>query len=69
MNLYVDRLQHLIDEWDVRAIAPAHGLPIINPAATVPKVKEGLLYGSMVPESGTETGLAPPKEVEAEASR
>ena len=60
MNLYVDRLQWLIDDLDVRCIAPAHGLPILNPEQTVPKLKEGLLYGSSVPESGTETGLAPP---------
>jgi flavorubredoxin len=61
MNLYVDRLQWLIDDLDVLCIAPAHGLPILDPEQTVPKVKEGLLYGSSVPESGTETGLAPPK--------
>jgi flavorubredoxin len=65
MNLYADRLQWLVDELDVRVIAPSHGLPILDPAATVPKVKEGLLYGSAVPESGTETGLAtPPRELE-----
>lgn len=60
MNLYVERLQWLIDDLDVRCIAPAHGLPILKPEQTVPKLKEGLLYGSSVPESGTETGLAPP---------
>jgi hypothetical protein len=27
----------------------------------MPKLQEGLLYGSSVPESGTETGLAPAK--------
>jgi flavorubredoxin len=69
MNLYVDRLQWLIDDLDVRCIAPAHGLPILDPEQTVPKVKEGLLYGSSVPESGTETGLAPPKELETETRR
>jgi flavorubredoxin len=69
MNLYVDRLQWLVDELDVRAIAPAHGLPILNPAQTVPKIKEGLLYGSSVPESGTETGLAPPPDLKARANR
>jgi hypothetical protein len=36
-------------------------LPILDPKNTVPKVKEGLLYGSSVAESGTETGLAAPK--------
>lgn len=68
MNLYADRLQWLVDDLDVRVIAPSHGLPILDPAATVPKVKEGLLYGSAVPESGTETGLAPPPR-EFEESR
>ena len=28
---------------------------------TMPRLQEGLLYGSSVPESGTETGLAPAK--------
>ena len=60
MQLYVDRLLWLFDELDVRAIAPTHGLPILDPTKTVPKVVEGLLYGGSVPESGTETGLAPP---------
>jgi hypothetical protein len=60
MHNYVDRLQWLFDQLDVKAIAPTHGLPILDPKATVPKVKEGLLYGGSVPESGTETGLAPP---------
>lgn len=70
MNLYADRLQWLVDDLDVRVIAPSHGLPILDPAQTVPKVKEGLLYGSSVPESGTETGLAPPpKELEETARR
>jgi hypothetical protein len=27
----------------------------------MPRLQEGLLYGSSVPESGTETGLAPAK--------
>lgn len=60
MQLYVDRLLRLFDELDVRVVAPTHGLPILDPAKTVPKVVEGLLYGGSVPESGTETGLAPP---------
>ena len=46
---------------DVQAIAPTHGLPILNVPKTMPKLQEGLLYGSSVPESGTETGLAPVK--------
>ena len=62
MNIYVDRLQALLDKLDVKVIAPTHGLPILNPSQTVPKVKAGLLYGSSVPESGTETGVAPPAD-------
>src|SRR6266849_3185367 len=61
MKLYVERLQWLCDELDVKAIAPTHGLPILNVPQTMPKLQEGLLYGSSVPESGTETGLAPAK--------
>src|SRR5882757_4035400 len=61
MHLYVNRLQWLCDELGVKAIAPTHGLPILNLPKTMPKLQEGLLYGSSVPESGTETGLAPPK--------
>lgn len=56
MEHYVDRLQKLVDELDVRAIGPCHGLPVLDPKTTFPKIKEGLLYGSSVPESGTETG-------------
>lgn len=69
MRLYVDRLEELLRRLDVRMIAPSHGLPILNPAQTVPKIVEGLLYGSSVPESGTETGLAPPPDLVAAAAR
>jgi flavorubredoxin len=60
MQLYVDRLLWLFEKLDVKVIAPTHGLPILDPAKTVPKVVEGLLYGGSVPESATETGRAPP---------
>jgi len=60
MQLYVDRMLWLFEQLDVRVIAPTHGLPILDPAKTVPKVVEGLLYGGSVPESATETGRAPP---------
>lgn len=56
MKHYADRLEYLVNKLDARYIAPAHGLPIIDPAITFPKIKDGLLYGSSVPESGTETG-------------
>jgi flavorubredoxin len=32
----------VLDELDTRLIAPAHGLPIGDPVATVPHIKEGL---------------------------
>lgn len=63
MNHYVDRLRLLLERLDVKVIAPSHGLPILDPEATVPKLIEGLLYGGSVPESGTETGLAPPPDL------
>lgn len=46
MNIYADRLDRLLAELDVAVIAPTHGLPILDLAVTVPKVKEGLLAGS-----------------------
>jgi flavorubredoxin len=49
MNPYIDRLQELIKKLDVQAIAPTHGLPIIDVAGTVPKVMAGLLFGSEAP--------------------
>ena len=61
MDAYCDRLDQLIERLGVKTIAPTHGLPILDLSKTMPKLKEGLLYGSSVPESGTETGLAPPK--------
>jgi flavorubredoxin len=56
MNLYINRLQWLLDTLDVKAIAPTHGLPIMNPTITVPRIKEGLLYGSAVAEMGPDAG-------------
>ena len=45
MNIYVDRLEEIIEELGVRVIAPTHGLPILDPAVTVPKVREGFVAG------------------------
>ncbi len=45
MTIYAERLEQLLVELDVAVIAPTHGLPILDPAHTVPKVKEGLLAG------------------------
>jgi hypothetical protein len=38
---------------DVKTVCPTHGLVITDVAKTMPKVKEGLLYGSSVAERGT----------------
>ena len=53
MRNYCDRLDHLIETLDVKTVAPTHGLVITDVARTMPKVKEGLLYGSSVAERGT----------------
>jgi flavorubredoxin len=40
---YIRRLEELIfDELDAKLLAPAHGLPIGNPAATMPQIRAGL---------------------------
>jgi flavorubredoxin len=46
MEPYVTRLFDQLKALDVRFIAPTHGLPIADVASTVPRVMEGLLYGS-----------------------
>jgi hypothetical protein len=46
-------LDHLIGRLGVKTIAPTHGLPITDVAATVPKVQEGLKAAALMPESGT----------------
>lgn len=43
MKLYVDRLDEQLAELDVRIVAPTHGLPILDIAQTMPKVREGLI--------------------------
>ena len=53
MNVYCDRLDHLIERLGVRTIAPTHGLPITDVKATVPKVQAGLKAAALMPESGT----------------
>ena len=49
MSIYTKELDRLIEELDVKTICPAHGLPVTDVAVTVPKVKEGLLFGSAAP--------------------
>ena len=44
---YIERLDELLfDQLGVRLIAPTHGLPIGDPARTMPAVREGLRAGS-----------------------
>jgi len=49
MRPYIDRLTKQIEALGVQAIAPTHGLPILNVRQTVPKVMDGLLFGSEAP--------------------
>ena len=46
MRNYCDRLDVLMRALDVKTVCPTHGLVITDVAKTMPKVKEGLLYGS-----------------------
>ena len=48
MRLYTERLERLLADFDVRTIAPTHGLPIRDLASTVPKVLAGLIAESGV---------------------
>jgi TPP-dependent indolepyruvate ferredoxin oxidoreductase alpha subunit len=50
----------LIERLGVRTIAPTHGLPITDVAATVPKVQEGLKAAALMPESGTNEKVSLP---------
>ncbi len=43
MTIYVDKLEEMLDNLDVAVVAPTHGLPILDLAVTVPKVRAGLL--------------------------
>ncbi|HEX8280875.1 MAG TPA: MBL fold metallo-hydrolase [Chthoniobacterales bacterium] len=49
MNIYVEHLERMLKDLDVQTICPTHGLPITDLARTVPKVKEGLLFGGQAP--------------------
>jgi hypothetical protein len=53
MNVYCDRLDHLIDRLGVKVIGPTHGLPITDVKATVPKVYAGFKAAALMPETGT----------------
>jgi flavorubredoxin len=43
---YIERLQALLDELDVRIVAPTHGLPIADLPAILPRIVKGLRLGS-----------------------
>lgn len=63
MNLYTAPLDALIAELDVKTICPSHGLPITDVALTVPKVKEGLIFGANAPSTRGEGVPAAVQEV------
>jgi len=43
MNIYVDRLEEVIEEFKIKTIAPTHGLPIRNIPQTLPEIRKGLV--------------------------
>lgn len=43
---FIKRLDSMLEELGVELICPTHGLPISDPDATMPKIREGLLLGS-----------------------
>ncbi|HET9904326.1 MAG TPA: MBL fold metallo-hydrolase [Xanthobacteraceae bacterium] len=53
MRNYCDRLDQLVEKLQVKTVAPTHGLVISDVAATMPKVKDGLLFGAKTAERGT----------------
>jgi flavorubredoxin len=51
---YITRLEQLVfDELDATLIAPTHGLPIGDPAATLPEIARGLRAGSTLSTTAT----------------
>ncbi|MGI9521933.1 MAG: MBL fold metallo-hydrolase [Hyphomicrobiaceae bacterium] len=47
MNIYVDKLEELIRDLDAKLVAPTHGLPVTNIPVTLPKIRAGLVAGSI----------------------
>ena len=43
MNIYVDKLEALIEALGAEVIAPTHGLPVTDISLTMPKVRDGLI--------------------------
>jgi hypothetical protein len=49
---HIVRLLALLDDLDVRIVAPTHGLPIADLPAILPRIVEGLRLGSSAKGSG-----------------
>jgi len=58
MRNYVDRLQIFMDAHEVKTVCPTHGLVITDVARTMPRVMEGLLYGSNGSDGNSSAGKA-----------
>jgi flavorubredoxin len=43
---HIEALDGLLEQYPTSVIAPGHGSPILDPAATLPRIKEGLRLGS-----------------------
>ena len=52
MERYIERMNVVLKELDVRMIAPTHGLPMTDMNLTVAKVSQGLIDASNAPEAG-----------------
>lgn len=55
MEPSIDALDYVLAKHPTALIAPGHGSPIADPAATLPKVKEGLRIGSEQVLAGAST--------------
>lgn len=52
MKKYTERLNEVLEELNVKMIAPTHGLPITDMDVTVKKVSQGIIDASLTPEAG-----------------
>ena len=43
---YIEAVDEVLERYPTSVIAPGHGSPILDPVATLPRVKEGLRLGS-----------------------
>ena len=43
---YIVELDRFMDELEVKLICPAHGLPVSQPASTMPRIREGIRRGA-----------------------